>query len=131
MGRARVLGSPTRGFAARSGCGGVHVPRERVSDAPGVDTHAAAPSGSRRPAALTSAAERASTARSGDSKGEKAGAVGRTGVGRLDALGVSAAVARGRMPRKMFPCANAGNAAMSEAGDGSATPGKRWDSARV
>ena len=25
--RARVLGSPTRGFAARSGCGGVHVPR--------------------------------------------------------------------------------------------------------
>lgn len=83
------------------------------------------------PRALTSAAERASTVRSGDSKGEKAGAVGRTGVGRLDALGVSAAVARGRMPRKMFPCANAGNAAMSEAGDGSATPGKRWDSARA
>ena len=83
------------------------------------------------PRAPTSAAERASTVRSGDSKGEKAGAVGRTGVGRLDALGVSAAVARGRMPRKMFPCANAGNAAMSEAGDGSATPGKRWDSARA
>ena len=83
------------------------------------------------PRALTSAAERASTVRSGDSKGEKAGAVGRTGVGRLDALGVSAAVARGRMPRKMFPCANAGIRAMSEAGDGSATPGKRWDSARA
>ena len=77
MGRARVLGSPTRGFAARSGCGGVHVPRERVADAPGVDTHAAAPSGSRRPAgANVSRGTRFHRERSGDSKVKKRGPLG-------------------------------------------------------